>query len=83
MDEMHAALDRLETRIDDQTARIDALYELLEQRGMLPPTVAAARGGSLFDDASEARDRSFVWKQKPRPTRRRATRLRVGNATGV
>jgi hypothetical protein len=83
MNEMQTTLDRLERRIEDQTARIDALYALLELRGILPHAADAGRGDALFDDESEAPDRSCGWHEKPRPTRRRATRLRVGEATGV
>jgi hypothetical protein len=68
MDEMHAALDRLEARIDHQGARIDALYEMLELRGVLPRI--------------EARDLCTVKKRKS-PSVRRTTRLHVGEATGV
>jgi hypothetical protein len=44
MNETHATLERLETRIEDQTARIDALYGLLERRGVLPRGADAGRG---------------------------------------
>jgi hypothetical protein len=43
MNETHATLERLETRIEDQSARIDALYGLLEQRGILPRSADAGR----------------------------------------
>ena len=32
--ELREALDRLETRIDEQSARIDGLYRMLELRGI-------------------------------------------------
>ncbi|MGZ4332788.1 MAG: hypothetical protein ACXVRV_01745 [Gaiellaceae bacterium] len=82
MNENQNTLDRLEARIEDQTARIDALYRLLELRGILPRATDACRGDALFDDESEGLDLSG-WAAKPRPTRRRSTRLHVGTATGV
>ena len=72
MDEMHAALDRLEARVDHQAARIDALYEMLELRGVLPRSIGP-----------EARDLRFVLKRKSPAERPRSTRIRVGDATGV
>ena len=69
MDEMHAALDRLEAQIEDQTARIDALYALLELRGILPQP--------------EAPDVSCGWDGQRRPTARRARHFHLGEATGV
>jgi hypothetical protein len=83
MDETHLALDRLETRIEDQAARIDALYGLLEARGLLPRGVGTGRGDALFDDESEALDRSGGWKGRRRPAADRATRFHLGEATGV
>jgi hypothetical protein len=82
MDEMHASLARLEARIDHQEGRIDALCDMLELRGILPPSVGSARGDPLFGDHSQAQDLCSVWKQRSRPTRR-PTRLHVGEATGV
>ena len=86
MDEMHSALDRLEARLDHQAGRIDALYEMLEQRGVLPQGVAALEGETWFgadpEADVEARDPCSVWKRKSRPARR-PTRIRVGDATGV
>ena len=82
MNENQNTLDRLETRIEDQTARIDALYRLLELRGILPHAPDAGRGDALFDHESEGLDLSG-WVAKPRPTQRRSTCLRVGTATGV
>ena len=79
MSEMHTALERLERRIEDQTARIDALYELLEVRGVLPHEADALRGDALFDDEEEALDLTCGWKDTPR----RLARFHVGDATGV
>ncbi len=78
MDEMHATLDRLETRIEDQGARIDALYRLLELRGILPQAVDAGRGDALSDEEPEVLDLPS-WHESPRPARR----FHVGEATGV
>jgi hypothetical protein len=83
MSEMQAPLDRLETRIENQAARIDALYRLLELHGILPRAVDAGRGDALFDHESEALGLSCGWDARRRPAGRPATRLRVGDATGV
>jgi hypothetical protein len=84
MNEMHATLDRLETRIEDQTARGDALYRLLELRGILPRRVDVGRGAALFDDDSAELDLSCRWQERPETTvRRAAPRFHVGEATGV
>jgi hypothetical protein len=82
MNETHVTLDRLERRIEDQTARIDALYQLLELRGILPRSVEVGRGDALSDEESAALDLPS-WHETPRPTRRRATRFHLGTATGV
>jgi hypothetical protein len=78
MNETHATLDRLEKRIEDQAARIDALYRMLELRGILPCGVDAARGDAMFDEELDALDLPS-WHETPRPT----PRFRVGEATGV
>jgi hypothetical protein len=83
MNEMQATLDRLETRIEDQRARIDALYGLLELRGILPRRADAGRGDALFDDEPEAPDLSDGWEGRRRPTARRAAHFHLGEATGV
>jgi hypothetical protein len=74
MTEMHSTLDRLEARIDYQAARIDALYLLLENLGVL---TADTEEAVLFEDAPLARD------EHAEPPRRSIRRLRVGEATGV
>jgi hypothetical protein len=80
MTDRHASLERLETRIDYQAARIDALYRLLELHGIERP-VDASRCDALFDELDE--DAPMTAEQFERATRPRATRLRVGTATGV
>jgi hypothetical protein len=80
MSEMRATLDRLERRIEDQTARIDALYRMLELRGL--PRDDAGRGDALFDELFPDEDEPLAPRPEV-PTRRRATRLHVGSATGV
>ena len=70
MNEMHATLDRLERRVEDQGARIDALYRLLEVRGILPRDVDAGRADALP-------------REEQRRTRRRAAHFHIGTATGV
>jgi hypothetical protein len=83
MDEMHEALERLETRIEDESARIDALYGLLELRGILPRGAGVGRGDALFDDESDALDLSCGWEDSRRLTARRTARFHLGEATGV
>ena len=82
MNEMQATLDRLERRIEDQAARIDALYEQLERRGILSRRADAGRGDALFDDDPEDLDLPCGW-EAGRPAARRAPRFHVGEATGV
>lgn len=81
MNEMHSTLDRLEARIDHQAARIDALYALLEARGLLQLPVDAGRGDAFFDELAEIEDAPIAREVQAR-TRRQA-RLHVGEATGV
>jgi hypothetical protein len=83
MNETHPTLDQLEHRIEDQSARIDALYALLELRGILPHATKACRGDAFFDDESEFLDLSCGWNEKPRTRGRRMARFQLGNATGV
>ena len=83
MNETHATLDRLEMRIDDQAARIDALYRLLEQRGILPRGGEAGRGDALSDDEPEELDLPCGWEAPRRPTARRERHFHLGEATGV
>jgi hypothetical protein len=82
MYETHTTLDRLEKRIEDQAERIDALYGLLELRGILPRGADAGRGDALFDDESEELNLSHDWGWQ-RPARPRKAHFRVGEATGV
>jgi len=82
MNEMHSTLDRLEAKIDCQTARIDALYALLQARGLLHVPVDAGKGDALFDEVAEIEDAPIAREMRARPERRRA-RFRVGEATGV
>lgn len=84
MNEMRASLDRLEMRIEDQAARIDALYALLELRGIFPRKADAGKGDALFDAEAEDLGLSCRWQERPQPTVRRAVpRFHVGDATGV
>jgi hypothetical protein len=77
-------LDRLEARIDYQASRIDALYALLEERGLLPcPADADGSAGALFDELVQIEDAPMAREKQVRPSRRSQTRLRVGSATGV
>ena len=79
---MHAAIERLEARIDHQGARIEALYEMLELRGVIPRSISTLKSDPRYGSDPEARDPCSVWKRKSPPARR-PTRIHVGDATGV
>ena len=87
MDELHSALDRLEARLDQQAGRIDALYELLEQRGVLPRSGATLEGegwlGAGLGAHADSPDLCSMSKRPSPPARRRRTRIHLGDATGV
>jgi hypothetical protein len=87
MTEMSSTIDRLEARLDYQAARIDALYALLQERGVLPRPADAGRGDALFDEVLELEDAPLERERRARPSRpsrtRPRTRLHVGTATGV
>jgi hypothetical protein len=79
---MQSMLDRLEARVDYQSARIDAICRALEQRRIRPQPVHARSGDTLFDrprEVTDTRSRRQVRRQR---TRCRA-RFHVGDATGV
>jgi hypothetical protein len=79
MTEMYSTLDRLEARIEHQDARIDALYRLLETRGLLP---VDAEEATLLEDIP-FEDAPLCRERYGRPAGRPPHRLRVGEATGV
>jgi len=83
MNERHSSLDRLEARIEYQAARIDTLYAVLEARGILHRPMDTPRGDALFDELEGIEDAPLVRETRYRPTKRRVSRLRLGNATGV
>jgi hypothetical protein len=83
MTEMHSLLYRLEARIDHQAARIDALHRELEERGILADATQAHAVDPLFDELVDPEDAPFAIGIGHEPRPRRATRLRVGDATGV
>jgi hypothetical protein len=84
MNETHSTLSRLEARIDNQAAQLDALYAMLYARGILPRPMDAGRGGVLFDELDEVEDAPLVREARARVSRRRrGVVLRVGEATGV
>lgn len=83
MNETHVTLDRLEARLDAQEARIEALYGMLELRGLLPRPVGAGRGDALHDEDWESPDLAPARQETRAPAKRRARRMRVGTATGV
>ena len=78
MNEMQAEFDRLEARIDAQTARIDALYHALELRGILPRAGDAGRDDAFSDGVFELEETPLSADGSSR-----RLRLRVGDATGV
>lgn len=76
MSETHATLDRLETQIEEQPGRINALYELLELHGILSRDAATAKGDAMHGlPHGRKRDRP--------PLTRWARGFHIGTATGV
>jgi hypothetical protein len=80
MSDIHS---RLEARLDYQAARLDALFRMLETAGVFPRPARRGRDDPLFDELFQVEDSPLARKQCKAPTRRRASRLHVGNATGV
>jgi hypothetical protein len=83
MSKRQSRLDRIEERLDRQAARIDDLYRLLELRGIRPPAAETGTRDAFFDELVQVEDSPLARRMQVRPVRRRATRLRVGDATGV
>jgi hypothetical protein len=83
MYDTHTTIDRLEARIEHQAARIDALYLILEDRGILPRHPDAGKSDAFLDEDVEFADAPSTRETRVRRARPPATRLRVGNATGV
>ncbi len=83
MSSIYPSLDRLEARIEHQAARIDALYRRLEERGVIPGPADAGTTDALCDELVQIEDAPLARARRSRPVRRRATRLRVGNSSGV
>ena len=83
MSEMQSTLDRLETRIDHQAARIDALYRLLKLRGILPEPPENGTGDAFCDELVQIEDSPLAREVHRQSARRPTARLHVGNATGV
>lgn len=82
MSEMQSMLNRLEARLDYQSARIDAICRALEQRGISLRPLDVGSGGVLADLPPEVSDEPSRGRVRRRPTRPRA-RFHVGDATGV
>ena len=82
MSEMQSVLDRLEARIDYQSARIDAIYRTLERHGMAPRPLNARSGDAFADDLLELSHLPLTGSARRQPTRCRA-RFHIGDATGV
>lgn len=72
MTENLSSIDRLEARVDYQAARIDALYALLQARGVLPRNANNGKADLVFDD---------LLKRNGTPLER--GRLHLGNSGGV
>jgi len=83
MREMSSALERLEARVEHQTARIDALFRMLEARGVIPSPAKTGAGDAFFDELVQIEDAPLARERRAGPARRRATRLHVGDSTGV
>ena len=66
-------LDRIEARLDRQAQRIDVLYAVLEERGLLP--LHRDAGDALLDELAKIED--------GRAPRRGGRLLHLGSATGV
>lgn len=79
---MQTTLDRLEARIDYQATRIDALYELLRERGLLPLPGDAGRSDGVFEEPLEIAEAPLV-REARATTWHSRSRLHVGTATGV
>jgi len=58
MNERQSTLDRLEARLEHQTARIDELYRLLEERSVPRVTVARRSRNRRLVSPVGTRDRS-------------------------
>lgn len=83
MTEMSSTIDRLEARLDYQAARIDALYALLQARGLLSRPADAGKGDALFDDLLDVEDAPLERERHTLSSRRPGRRVHVGTATGV
>ncbi len=83
MSDMHSSVERLETRLDYQAARLDALYRMLETAGVLPRPARRGRGEAFFDELFQVEDSPLARQQREPRAERRAARFHVGNATGV
>jgi hypothetical protein len=83
MTEMHSLLDRLEARIDQQAARIDALYRELEERGMLRGAAQAQAVDPLFDELVDVEDAPLATEVDAEGQRPHAAPLHLGDAAGV
>lgn len=84
MTEVHSSADRLEARLDHLSARVEALYSMLEARGILTKPADTASGDALFDELVQIEEAPFARERRAVPTRRRTpTRLRVGSCDGV
>ena len=83
MSDMQSSLERLETRLDYQAARLDALYRMLETAGVLPRPARRGRGDALCDELFQVENSPLARQQRKPAAKRRASRFHVGDATGV
>lgn len=83
MTRIYPSVDRLEARIDHQAARIDALYRMLEERGLIPAPADAGKTDAFFDEPLALEDAPLARESRAEGTRLLAARFRVGEATGV
>jgi hypothetical protein len=83
MNEMQSSLERVEARLDRQSARIDALYRTLEERGIIPGPRDVGARDAFFDELIQLEEAPPAHARRAAPRRRRATGLRVGASTGV
>jgi hypothetical protein len=81
MNRSYPSLDRLEARLDQQAARLDALYRMLEEHGIVPARADA--GDAFFDELVQIEDAPLARAPRSRPVKRRSTRSPVGHSSAV
>lgn len=83
MTRIYPSVDRLEARIDHQAARIDALYRVLKEAGVIPCPMEPGLRDVFFDKLIPYEDAPLTRDRNAEQATRRTPRLHVGAATGV